>query len=212
MTSAFGAIFLLLFLREWDRIRQRDVIRDYPWSPDLLEKLEAKHKWFSRKNSALVAEGLRRSNEGLRRIWWHSCKQESIHPTRLPLLFAFNKKLNIANGFHYTTDCADLRRAAVGAATPNCGGDFGDSGFDGSTSGMATGAADYPRRDTVMAAMVMAAMVMAAAASTGAAAVPVAAAISAWSLTSPPTSARARHPRAWRPRIGGKLPCRPDRR
>jgi hypothetical protein len=203
-TSLFGAIFLLLFLRERERIHRRDFIRDYPWPSGLLEKLEARHNWFSRKNSALVAEGLRqffvayqmsgckyvampsqvvddlwhefilytrayedfckkafggflhhapaqalspenrRSNEGLRRVWWWCCKQESIHPTRptrLPLLFALDKKLSIANGFHYTTECDDLRKAGVAGAgiAPYCGGDFGDSSFDGSTSGMGDG-------------------------------------------------------------------------
>jgi hypothetical protein len=188
---------LLVFRRERNRIRQREFIREYAWPPGLLDRLQARHEWYSRKNSALVAEGLRqyflayqmsgcrfvampsqvvddlwhefilytrayedfcqkafgrffhhtpaealsperrRSNEGLRRVWWHACKQENIHPvrpTRLPLLFALDKKLNIANGFHYSADCSELRRAGVAASY--CGGDFSDPDFGGSTAGM----------------------------------------------------------------------------
>lgn len=193
--AAAGA--LLVFRQERNRIRQREFIREYAWPPGLLDRLQARHEWFSRKNSALVAEGLRQyflayqmsgcryvampsqvaddlwhefilytrayedfcqkafgrffhhtpaealsperrqSNEGLRRVWWQCCKQENIHPvrpSRLPLLFALDKKLNIANGFHYTTDCSELRKAGV--ASSYCGGDFSDPDFGGSTAGM----------------------------------------------------------------------------
>lgn len=78
----------------------------------------------------------KRSNAGLRRTWWHACKEEHIdprHPSRLPLLFAIDQKLGIADGFVYSPDCREAR--ARGNNAVNCAGDFGDSGVDGSTDG-----------------------------------------------------------------------------
>ena len=79
-------------------------------------------------------------NAGLRRVWWHACKEENINPraaTRLPLLFALDAKLGIADGFVYAADCKSRRAAELGAAggVVNCGGDFCDDSFDGSTDG-----------------------------------------------------------------------------
>lgn len=84
----------------------------------------------------VLSKAHRNSNEGLRRTWWYACIEENINPrkpTRLPLLFALDAKLKIANGFHYTPNCDKLRRNGIGDAY--CGGDFSDSDFDGSTSG-----------------------------------------------------------------------------
>ncbi len=85
---------------------------------------------------------LKNSNEGLRRVWWQCCKQESINPqnpSRLPLLFALDKKLNIPGGFIYAPDCKDLRRKGVTGT--QCATDFSSSSVDGSTDGFGTGSA-----------------------------------------------------------------------
>ena len=77
-----------------------------------------------------------RDNTGLRRVWWYCCKEENINPrkpTRLPLLFALDAKLGIADGFRYTADCSALRERGDGSVY--CGGDFGSSSVDGSTDG-----------------------------------------------------------------------------
>jgi hypothetical protein len=80
-------------------------------------------------------------NEGLRRCWWFACLEENINPrkaTRLPLLFAIDRKLNIADGFVYAADCHQLtKREAYGAGARaiHCGTDFGDRSVDGSLSG-----------------------------------------------------------------------------
>jgi hypothetical protein len=82
------------------------------------------------------------SNAGLRRVWWQCCKEENIHPlnpTRLPLLFALDAKLDIHDGFRYSTDCKRLRVAGV---ETYCGGDFSDASVDGGTSGFGDGPAD----------------------------------------------------------------------
>lgn len=83
---------------------------------------------------ALAAD--KRSNAGLRRTWWYACKEEHIdprQPSRLPLLFAIDAKLGLADGFVYSPDCREARRR--GDNTTNCAGDFGDSSVDGSTDG-----------------------------------------------------------------------------
>lgn len=52
-----------------------------------------------------------RHNDGLRRAWYWACKDEAINPrtpSRLPLLFALDAKLDIPGGFHYAPDCANL--------------------------------------------------------------------------------------------------------
>lgn len=85
---------------------------------------------------AVALSADKRNNAGLRRTWWHACKEEHIdprHPSRLPLLFAIDQKLGIADGFVYSPDCREAR--ARGDNTANCAGDFGDSGVDGSTDG-----------------------------------------------------------------------------
>ena len=92
---------------------------------------------------AVVLSEHRKSNEGLRRVWWYCCKYENIdpvNPTRLPLLFALDSKFNIANGFVYHPDCEELRKDGSGAAY--CGGDFADSSVDGSTSGFGDAGSD----------------------------------------------------------------------
>lgn len=97
---------------------------------------------FMHHTPAVVLGPARRdSNAGLRRTWWHCCKDENINPskpTRLPLLFAIDSKLGIADGFRYVPDCAALRQGGDGWAY--CGGDFGSSSVDGCTDGFGDGA------------------------------------------------------------------------
>jgi len=68
---------------------------------------------FLHHSPAAVLGSSRQSNAGLRRVWWHCCREERIDPTRpsrLPLLFAIDAKLDIPDGFRYATDCSGLRR------------------------------------------------------------------------------------------------------
>jgi len=61
-----------------------------------------------------------RDNDGLRRCWWQLCREENIHPqrpTRLPLLFALDRKLRIKNGFLYLIDCRNPVESAKLADT-----------------------------------------------------------------------------------------------
>lgn len=201
-----GAVLLLLAgktLASYRRLRRAEFIRRYAWPRGLLDKLAARHPSFTRKETALVSEGLRqfflaylnsgrrevampsqvvddlwhefilytrdygrfcnaafgrflhhtpavalregarRDNSALRRVWWHCCKEENIdpkRPSRLPLLFALDGKLQIPNGYRYAPDCETLRRN--GDRGTQCGGDFSSSSYDGSTDGFGGGGAD----------------------------------------------------------------------
>lgn len=91
---------------------------------------------FLHHTPAVVLNEHRKDNEGLRRVWWYCCKYENIdpvNPTRLPLLFALDSKLGIADGFVYHPQCEELRKSGSGAAY--CGGDFASTSFDGSSAG-----------------------------------------------------------------------------
>jgi len=95
---------------------------------------------FMHHTPAVVLASAQRDNAGLRRVWWHCCKEENINPrkpTRLPLLFALDAKLGIADGFRYAPDCSALR--AGGDGSVYCGGDFSSASFDGGTDGFGEG-------------------------------------------------------------------------
>lgn len=91
---------------------------------------------FMHHTPAVVLSSDRQNNSGLRRAWWFACKEENINPrapTRLPLLFALDAKLGIADGFVYAPDCSRVHDRQDG--TVHCGGDFSSSSVDGSTDG-----------------------------------------------------------------------------
>jgi len=96
---------------------------------------------FLHHTPAAVLGDSRQSNAGLRRCFWWACRDENINPrqpSRLPLLFAIDGKLEIADGFRYVANCKALRAAGPDesrARAVYCGGDFGDAGFDGGTDG-----------------------------------------------------------------------------
>jgi hypothetical protein len=92
---------------------------------------------FLHHTPAVVLSKGQRGNAGIRRCWRYVCMEENINPhkpTRLPLLFALDSKLNIAGGFHYVADCQGARRQGVndGGAATYCGADLGaaDSSSD----------------------------------------------------------------------------------
>jgi hypothetical protein len=91
---------------------------------------------FLHHTPAVVLSADKQNNAGLRRVWWHACKEENINPAnalRLPLLFALDAKLGINDGFLYSPDCKSLRDNGAGGTY--CGGDFSDSSVDGCTDG-----------------------------------------------------------------------------
>ena len=77
-------------------------------------------------------------NDGLRRTWYWACKEESIdprHPSRLPLLFALDKKFGIEGGFRYEANCKSIGQASD--SNTHCGSVFSDnsSGASGDSGG-----------------------------------------------------------------------------
>lgn len=91
---------------------------------------------FMHHTPAVALGAGQQNNIGLRRTWWFTCKDENINPrtpTRLPLLFALDSKLGIADGFVYKPDCSRLHDRQDG--TVHCGGDFSSHSVDGSTEG-----------------------------------------------------------------------------
>lgn len=98
---------------------------------------------FLHHTPAVVLSRDKQNNSGLRRIWWLTCRDENIdprNPSRLPLLFAIDKKLQITDGFVYVPDCRGARREDdTGGGTAYCGGDFSSNDFDGSIDGFGDG-------------------------------------------------------------------------
>ncbi len=79
-----------------------------------------------------------RRNDGLRRAWYWACREESIDPrkpTRLPLLFALDGKLQIAGGFHYVPDCHRIARQGAEQGFAYCATDFSDGSASGDADG-----------------------------------------------------------------------------
>ncbi len=79
--------------------------------------------------AVVMTPSQKKSNAGLKRAWFYACRDENIAPNaalRLPLIFALDAQLNIANGFHYVPDCKRIGQAnnTVGIY---CGGDFANS-------------------------------------------------------------------------------------
>lgn len=88
----------------------------------------------------------RAASAGIRRAWRLSCTREGLNlqaPQRLPLLFALDAELGIADGFHYRLDCGALPGSyQVGdsycashiGCTSGCGGGSDSSLFSDSSS------------------------------------------------------------------------------
>jgi hypothetical protein len=95
---------------------------------------------FLHHTPAVVLGGSQRGSEGLRRCWRYACVEENINPrapTRLPLLFALDAKLEIPNGFRYVANCDGVRAegARGDGSSPYCGADLSSSGSDGGSDG-----------------------------------------------------------------------------
>jgi hypothetical protein len=84
-------------------------------------------------------------NDALRRCWFHACREEAIdprRPTRLPLLFALDRKLGLPGGIQYLPSRRDLARATASGDGGDAsvgwsfGSDFGNDGIAGDADGM----------------------------------------------------------------------------
>jgi hypothetical protein len=97
---------------------------------------------FLHHTPAVVLSSQKAADAGLRRTWWYACKDETINPvkpTRLPLLFALDSKLDLADGFRYEPVCnkrvTKYRQDGSVVPAAHCATDFGTStSSDGSSS------------------------------------------------------------------------------
>lgn len=79
------------------------------------------------------------AQQGIRRAWHLACVAEGIAPQRLPLLFALDTELAIADGFHYSLNCRDGKNRQgdtycaghIGCSSGCAGGCGGSSDSDG---------------------------------------------------------------------------------
>lgn len=98
-------------------------------------------KFFHHTPAAALSPKQQKNNAGVKRTWFHACQIENINPrtpARLPLIFGIDAQLNIANGFHYVTDCKKAGLvSATGATAIYCGGDFASTSCDGGSSSCA---------------------------------------------------------------------------
>lgn len=102
---------------------------------------------FMHHTPAVVLGQGQSDDAGLRRTWRYACLEENINPkapSRLPLLFAIDEKLGIADGFRYLPDCSKWKPdgqgnvhcgAHLGAGCGSCGGGSGGSWFGGDVGG-----------------------------------------------------------------------------
>jgi hypothetical protein len=73
------------------------------------------------------------ASDGIRRTWRLACRRAGIDPlaaTAVPLLFAIDDRLAIADGFRYAQDCSVP--AAAGSSTAYCASHIGCGGGCGS--------------------------------------------------------------------------------
>lgn len=96
---------------------------------------------FFHHTPAVAVDSSTQANLGLQRCWQAACREEHINPhrpTRLPLLFALDGKLQIVGGFFYAANCRGVQGTESGATgTPYCGGDL--SGCGGGACGGGSG-------------------------------------------------------------------------
>ena len=87
------------------------------------------------------------AQEGIRRAWRLACQDEGINPKRpdrLPLLFALDASLGIADGFSYALNCTPggdrycASHIGCGGGS-GCGGDSDGGGSDGGGGGCGGG-------------------------------------------------------------------------
>jgi hypothetical protein len=100
---------------------------------------------FLHHSPAVILSLEEKRNEGLRRVWWYTCKYENIdpaNPTRMPLLFALDHKLKVPGGFLYPLDGTAVLNLTSNAPSArkvrfssNVGVDFGDGGDGGGCGG-----------------------------------------------------------------------------
>lgn len=112
---------------------------------------EAFGRFLHHAPAAVMTPHARERNAALRRTWWHACLDENIDPrkpTRLPLLFALDAKLDVADGYRYRLGggraAAEERETGVEADVSI----FSDPSLDGGTEGFGASGGDGSGSDS----------------------------------------------------------------
>ncbi|MGB4812252.1 MAG: hypothetical protein WBP13_07210 [Methylophilaceae bacterium] len=154
VVSALRQFFLAYHQSRYQYVSMPSEIVDDLWHEFILYTREYEQfckKAFGRffhHTPAVMLSDNQSSNIGLRRTWYQVCRQEMINPknpSRLPLLFAIDGKLNIEDGRRYALNCGDDSHLNGGSTC--CVGDFsngssGCTGGDGSDSGLSDSGSD----------------------------------------------------------------------
>ncbi len=96
------------------------------------------HKAFGKFLHHTPAEAMQSptmAQEGIKTAWRLSCRREHLgtgYVRQLPLLFAIDAELNIADGFKYVQDCSSIGGDNFCASHIGCSSDTGSSGGDSS--------------------------------------------------------------------------------
>lgn len=94
---------------------------------------------FLHHTPAEAMSGPTTAPDGIKRAWRLSCQREGIDPQTpkaLPLLFAIDAELGIADGFHYELNCNPNDPGSYCASGIGCGGGCsGEGGGDGCGGG-----------------------------------------------------------------------------
>ncbi|MFZ1546167.1 MAG: hypothetical protein WAT12_03585 [Candidatus Nitrotoga sp.] len=108
---------------------------------------------FLHHTPAVVLSKRQQGNEGIRRCWRYVCLEENINarmPTRLPLLFALDSKLNIPNGFRYVANCEGVHKEGKpgeSSSVPYCGAELSSPTAEGGTDGQNSGSGNGDEGD-----------------------------------------------------------------
>lgn len=134
VTQALRQFFLAYLKGGCQSVSMPSQITDDLWHAFILYTKAYHHfcaKAFGRflhHTPAAVLGSVATQDQGLRRCWRLVCREEGINPqrpSRVPLLFAIDDRLNIPGGFRYVADCNRLGRTDTEGRPVHCGGDFG---------------------------------------------------------------------------------------
>jgi hypothetical protein len=120
--------FLAYLMSGKDFVSMPSVAADALWHEFILYTRE--YKDFCRRafggflhhSPAVVLSNDGKMNGGLEQVWWYTCKYENVdpvYPTRLPLLFALDEKLNVTGGSVYHQGSKQLDALRTSARTRN---------------------------------------------------------------------------------------------
>ena len=120
--------FLAYLMSGKDFVSMPSVAADALWHEFILYTRE--YKDFCRRafggffhhSPAVVLSEAKKMDGGLEQVWWYTCKYENIdpvYPTRLPLLFALDEKLNVPDGAVYHQGSEQLDALRTSARTRN---------------------------------------------------------------------------------------------